>query len=226
MRTNSDIAYNSMLEMISNRLLLPGQKLNESDLSNQLEMSRTPVREALRRLQNDGLIEIIPNKGAFVKSFSLLEMAYGYEIVSMLTGMACKHISMNPEKISNSSFSDLYCLTEKMEDALQSSDKQTWVNLDIEFHKGIIDLADIWQLSNTYSHLVVWINQVLWHITPIYVNLESSNNDHRKILKLLKGGHSKEAQEFSQSHQMKTVNIIRSLSERDNKLMPYNIRRL
>lgn len=216
--TNADIAYSTLLEMISNRTILPGQKLIENDLSIQLGMSRTPVREALRKLQHDGLVENIANKGSFVKAYTFSEMADGYEIVSMLTGMACRHIAMDPQKIASSSFEELSSLIIKMDQAVLSSDKQTWVKLDIDFHRRIIELAAIWQLTNTYSHLVVWINQVLWHVTPIYVDIESSTNDHKKILQLLKDGLSDEAQQFAQSHQMKTVNIIRDISKQERSL--------
>lgn len=210
--TNSDIAYQKLLELIVNRRILAGQKLNETDLSKQLGMSRTPIREALRRLQQDGIVLIVPNKGSYVQSYTFAEMADGYEIISMLTGMACHHIAYNREQIDDSQFELLEKYLNQMDDAIHESDKHRWINLDIQFHKTIIDMPGIWQLSNTYAHLSIWVSQVLWHITPFYIDINSSTQDHRKIISLLKTAKPVDAREFAQSHQMKTVEIIRSIS--------------
>ena len=72
--------------LIADGQLLPGQRLVEADLSEQLKIGRGPIREALRILAGDGVVELMPNRGARVRSFTGREMA---EMIKALVGLLC-----------------------------------------------------------------------------------------------------------------------------------------
>jgi len=74
--------------MIVNQEMLPGNPIVEVDFAKKLNISRTPVRVAIRHLQEDGLVELVSNKGSFVKSFSKNDIILSFEIVEALEGMA------------------------------------------------------------------------------------------------------------------------------------------
>ena len=77
-------------EMIRQRVLTKGEKIKERDLCEQLGVSRTPVREALRTLKSEGLIDIIPNKGAFVSEPSIEKIKEIFEVMTLLEGEASR----------------------------------------------------------------------------------------------------------------------------------------
>jgi DNA-binding GntR family transcriptional regulator len=77
-------------EMIRQRVLTKGEKVKERDLCEQLGVSRTPVREALRTLKSEGLIDIIPNKGAFVSEPSIEKIQEIFEVMTLLEGEAAR----------------------------------------------------------------------------------------------------------------------------------------
>ena len=76
--TNSDYAYRLIRRNIMNLYLKPGAVLNEAELSDQLGMSRTPIREALILLKNEGLVDIMPQRGSRVSHISLSLVREGY----------------------------------------------------------------------------------------------------------------------------------------------------
>ena len=81
-------AYQKLKRIILGRQISPGEKLNESELAQGLGISRTPVREAINRLEKEGLVEIIPQRGAFVVQFSAKDVLELFLIRENLEGLA------------------------------------------------------------------------------------------------------------------------------------------
>ena len=79
---------NKIFDILRDRILNDeyehGQKLNELALANELKISRTPIREALKQLELEGLVESIPNKGVYVKGFSPRDIDDMFEILSLI----------------------------------------------------------------------------------------------------------------------------------------------
>jgi DNA-binding GntR family transcriptional regulator len=96
-----DQAYLTLREAIVDLRLPPGQPLRESVLSEQLGVSKTPVREALVRLQGDGLVTIEPYRGATVSSYDTTDLVEIYELRELLEGASARHAatSMKPEAL-------------------------------------------------------------------------------------------------------------------------------
>ena len=95
--SSGQAAYNALLKAISDGTLKPGDRLREVEVSNLLNLSRTPIREALRRLESEGIVEHQPRIGAAVRKLSHTEIVELYEMRVVLekTGaeMAAKHAS-------------------------------------------------------------------------------------------------------------------------------------
>jgi len=83
-------AYESIRDAIINGVLKPGQAITEEWLSNYLSVSRTPVREAFIRLQSEGLVRIVKNKGAFVREITPIDVAEIFQIRKLLESFAAK----------------------------------------------------------------------------------------------------------------------------------------
>jgi DNA-binding GntR family transcriptional regulator len=80
--------YNHIKKAILARKLAPGKQLVENNLSNSLGVSRTPIRNAIKRLSIEGLVDIIPNRGAFVTNPTKEEMIQAYELRAKLEYIA------------------------------------------------------------------------------------------------------------------------------------------
>ena len=95
----SEKVYTAILELIINHGLKPGEKLNEKYIASLLQVSRTPVREALRRLASDGLVDFYPRRGAFAKEITPKDIKEIYEIRRCLEVHAAQRTIGNiPEK--------------------------------------------------------------------------------------------------------------------------------
>ena len=85
-----DVVFNTLRQAIITGEFAPGERLMEISLANRLGVSRTPVREALRQLELEGLVRIIPNRGAFVEGITKEDVKDIYEIRARLEGLCAK----------------------------------------------------------------------------------------------------------------------------------------
>ncbi len=90
-----DSAYEKLLTLIVEGQLLPDQPISERQIAAELEIGRTPVREAMRALAQDGLLEIIPARGTFVRSISSDQLRELYEVRQALEGQAAELAAKN-----------------------------------------------------------------------------------------------------------------------------------
>jgi len=127
-----------------------GEKLTEQSICDKYKVSRTPVREALRQLEMEGLIETIPNRGAFVIGFSSQDMADMYELRKAYEVQAVKWAI---ERITDEEMEDLEETFEFMEFYTQKNDIDKMLNINTGFH----------QLIYTASH-----NRMLQHVLSSY----------------------------------------------------------
>ncbi len=120
--------YDRIKQDIVSGQLQPGEPLSEEDLAQRLQASRTPVREALRRLNHEGLVRIVPNKGAFVRVLTVRDIREIYELREALESFAAGQAAMrmSPEQVSAIS---------QLAESLKRRKK----------HLGYRDLRDSWE---------------------------------------------------------------------------------
>ena len=86
-----EVAYEALRDAIVKRQLLPGDRLMETELANEMGISRTPVREAMRRLETDGYVVIQPRKGSYVADISIKDIEDVFEIRTVLEMLAARN---------------------------------------------------------------------------------------------------------------------------------------
>ena len=178
--TTVDTVYLSLRRMILHKELVPGQKLSEIGLSEQLGVSRTPVREALRRLSNDGFTVIVPKSGAWVASPSRKEVEDAYAMRAKLEGWAASMASRNVTHLF------LARLEEKIQEEdhiFEVRDLEQYLDVNTAFHMIIAEASgntvlmeyvqDI--LSKTFIYMVFMERYFDFENNP-------SLDEHRKIL--------------------------------------------
>lgn len=129
----------------------PGEALREANLANQLGVSRGPIREAFRSLEEKGLVKVEKNRGVFVRVISLEEADEIFEVRRALENLIVARLIKKPEVILNS---DVPALLVKSKKLAAKGDVAGCHALNIEFHERLAELAGNETLLNTYRKLV------------------------------------------------------------------------
>lgn len=133
---------------ILNGEIKPGERIKELEISKELNISRGPVREALRQIEQEGLVTYSPNKGCTVKTISPSDMTEVYLIRSTLEALAVKIYSGN---MRESTIAKLERLAEKIGERAEENDLSGIVESDEEFHSTIVKEADVKLLYDTWK---------------------------------------------------------------------------
>ncbi len=122
------IVYEKLKEAILDGAIPPGERLSEVELAEQLMVSRTPVREAIRQLAETGLIMLVPRRGAFVILPTTEDARHLYEVRTALELLALKRLCGNPPR------EELQDLRKAFEEVSNASNSKAFLDLDMELH--------------------------------------------------------------------------------------------
>ena len=179
------------------------EELKEKTIGDELGVSRTPVREALRQLELEGLVTIIPNKGAYVVGISKEDIQDIYEIRSRLEGLcakwACCHITKEQldELEENIYLSEFH--------AGKEGHAEQILELDNKFHEILYEASESPVLKHTLSDFHHYVQRVRKITLADPKRAVASNEEHRKIVEALKAKDSKKAEELATIHMMNTI---------------------
>lgn len=183
MRELNQRAYDEIRRGILDGKLLPSSPISEYQLAAALKISRTPVREALKRLEEEGLVWSIPNKGTFVTKVSAQDIMEIYQVREGLEGLAAR---IAAEQMSES---DIHLLEKEiiLEDELKSSGRVDEIfNCDIRIHKLIIASTQNIRLGAILATLDDQMHRVriIFSQSPDW--LDSTLKDHTEIVEKIK----------------------------------------
>jgi DNA-binding GntR family transcriptional regulator len=160
-----------------------GQQLSERQLAEELGVSKTPVREALAELRNEGLVRIYPQRGAFVFTLSAREVAELCEFRSTLESAALRlAIGRNPDAFANA----LAPIVTDMASAQRRGDQRAYLELDTRYHAIFFQHCDNSYLRECYERNVGKIAALRTHlaIKPLHTRL--SFQEHRQMLETIR----------------------------------------
>jgi phosphonate utilization transcriptional regulator len=179
--------------------LASGDKLNEAEIALQLGVSRGPVREAFRALEETGLVHTEKNRGVFVRVIAIDEADQIYELRANFDQMAGRKIagSITPEQLK-----DLRSLVERMEKATSRDDLDAYHDLNLKFHDAIVDYAGNRKLLDAYRRLVNELNLFRRHTLAQRDRLPNSTREHRKIVDSIAGGNADATGKLLYDHAM------------------------
>lgn len=185
-----------LLELIMSKQLLPGNRIVETRLAKELQVSQAPVREAIRELEQMNLIETIPHQGTFVKKFNKEEMAEAYYLREALEGFATRQAT---EHISNLEIQELEEMIFEMEIFASKGKMTELAEKDIKFHEKIFEISANKLLIKTYN--IVKMNN-LFVIGPKLSNkdLQEVAQRHRSIVEALKLKDVDQAEQVARLH--------------------------
>ncbi len=190
-------AYHIMRMAIRELLLPPGSAVLERELAEVLEMSRTPVREALVRLETDGMVKIIPRRGFIVEPIVREDLEEIYEIAESLDGLAAEKATGT---VTECDLKQLDLLVREQEQAIEGDDLMKWAKLDDEFHSLIIKLAQHQRLNvvvDIHSDHLYRARLFTIHNRPAP---ERSILEHKAIIACMRARDGAAARKVMQSH--------------------------
>lgn len=179
-------AYRRLKDEIRSNRMPPGYQAPEPEIALHLGMSRTPVREALIRLQAEGLVELIPRRGARVLPVSTGDMKEIYEILTALEPEAAA--SLAARKPSDAELKPLCQATDEMEAALNDRDLDRWAEADDRFHKALLDLHGNRRMRAFVASLYDQAHRARMVTLRLRDLPVRSTQDHREVVELLRAG--------------------------------------
>ncbi len=205
-------AYQAIRGRILDNVYPPGHQALESDLADQLGISRTPVREALIRLHKEGLVEVVPRHGMRVLPVSPADMA---EIYTVLTALECAAAELVAARgPGERELKPLTEATRDMDRALKADDLDAWAAADERFHRTLAELAGNRMLLETIGNF--WdrahrARMVTLRLRPKPVN---STREHTLLVERLRAGDAGGAVEVNRAHRARASRELLDLFER------------
>jgi DNA-binding GntR family transcriptional regulator len=199
-RGQTDVSLLSRLrELVLSDDYPPGTALSEVRLAEHFDVSRTPVREALKQLQIEGLVEIRPKVGTFVRRISRREIVEMFEVKEVLEGMAARLMARRGQVPE---LEMLRANLESLERAAQRGDIAAYAALVHEFHHTIVRGSDNHKLAEHYTSLM---NQLAYHRLVLASlrhpgRLGRSCVEHRRVVELISQKDGEAAERAMRDH--------------------------
>lgn len=192
-----EVVFENMRKAIIEGVLKPGERLMEIQLADQLGVSRTPVREAIRMLELEGLVVMLPRKGAYVANISKKDLLDILEVRVGLEGLAAYCAA---ERMTEDDIKRLEIISKDIEDAVYKNDVDTMLVKDEEFHTLIFQATGNKRLMN----MMINIWETVYRFRLMYMSDYSSAvnivDEHKKIIEAFKKGRANLAEKLAKEH--------------------------
>jgi DNA-binding GntR family transcriptional regulator len=181
--TLSEDIYVSLLKAIMAGRIGPGEHLVELILADQFQVSRVAVRDALRRLANDGVVEIVPNRGVFTIQLLRRDIDEIFSLRATLEGMAVRIIAERGRR------SDFAILDEIVDEMVGLKNDQIEITqLDTRFHRKLVSLSGHSRLRRVWDNLAAQISMVIYQSSTYYADSGNLDVRHRHLVQTMQAG--------------------------------------
>ncbi|ODM27192.1 GntR family transcriptional regulator [Acetivibrio mesophilus] len=192
-----EVIFNTLREAIIAGELKPGERLMEVKLAEKMGVSRTPVREAIRKLELEGLVEMLPRKGAHVAELSAKDIMDVLEVRASLDGLAT---ALAAERITDGEIKELEHIQSQFLAYANKDNLQGSIKKDVEFHELIYRASRNERLIQISSNLREQIQRFRVIYLKDYSNPKELIKEHQYILEAISTRDKTAAQEYAQKH--------------------------
>lgn len=192
-----DVVFENLRTAILEGNLKAGQRLMEVQLAEQLGVSRTPIREAIRKLELEGLVVMLPRKGAYVANMSFKDLIDVLEIRSSLEGLAA---SLAAERLREEDIAELERVAKEFETSVRETDIDNVLKKDVEFHEKIFLMANNKKLYQLITSLWEQVHRFRVTYVSNYDASLSLVDEHNRILEAIKSGDCELAKKYATEH--------------------------
>ncbi len=191
-------------EAILGGALKPGERIVEVDLARRMGISRGPLREAIQRLREEGLVECVDGRGAFVKELSLSDIEELYQVRAVLEGLAAR---LATERLSAAEREQLRGQVPEMWEAARKGDVAALARLNRQFHGHLLQASGNSYLINSLSRLY-GLQRMVSVVQRRYLeDLPAMVAAHEAILDCVLGGDAEGAERLMRGHILKDVDF-------------------
>lgn len=203
-------AFLILRDKILNEEYTKGQKLNEVTLAKALEISRTPIREALKQLELEGLVQSIPNKGVYVIGFSPRDIDDMFEIRLALEGLA---IQLAIERMDDEHLKVIKEVYTTMEFYTQIDDAKKVSELNIQFHDSIYQATQSKYFAQLLKDINYYVSVTSRHSILRPQRLDTAIVEHKAILDAIISKDKTLAKKMIKRHIRATQMLVRQYFE-------------
>jgi DNA-binding GntR family transcriptional regulator len=206
-RTLVDVAVRDLRESILSGELLPGSPLILTDLADHLSMSVMPVREAIRRLQVEGLVDQVPHRGARVSQVSIPDLEDLYSVRVALETMATRRAAL---RFTEADYEKMSGVLDEYLAAHKGGDEARGREMHAAFHLGLYEVSGsrwilrtvrpLWEAAERYQRLS----------TKLRGSLEERHKEHRQILECCRRRDAEAAGAALEEHLSRTMNLVKA----------------
>ncbi|MEG0923767.1 MAG: GntR family transcriptional regulator [Anaerovoracaceae bacterium] len=200
-----EIVYEELKMQILTGKVVPGTRMMEVELADDMGVSRTPVREAIRKLEKEGLVTIEPRKGAYASNISVKDMVDVLEVREDLEGLAA---SLAASRITKEQREELIRATQGYSDAVKANDTEKIIHYDEMFHKLIVTCSGnktLIQFGETVQELALRFRYLYYDDFSRY---EKMPMEHKEIIDAIVSGDSESARVAADKHVKKLKEFV------------------
>ena len=181
------------------------EELKETAIGTELGVSRTPVREALRQLELEGLVKIVPNKGAYVTGITAKDVRDIYKIRAKLEGLCARWAT---DAITQEQIEQLEEITYLSEFHAKRQNFEQVFELDSRFHEALYISSNSKILDHVLTDFHAYVQRVRRMTISSPVRAPKSNEEHKQILEAIKEKDPDKAEKLATTHIMNTIKSI------------------
>ena len=207
----TDRTFLAIREAIMELNFLPGEMIRKHDICNTLGVSRSPVSEALAKLRNEGLVEVIPQSGTFVSRFSLQDIKEGAFLREAIE-LAC--IEILASNISEQQLTDLNRNLKLQKVLAETDDYQGFYQLDAEMHGMIMDFTGYKNLAKVTKTGWVQVDRARQLLLPVDGRLKKAFQEHKAVIEALEQNDVALAREKMRTHLNQLILLLTPLEKK------------
>lgn len=206
-------AYHDLKGRILSNEYPPAFQATETEIAHRLAMSRTPVHEALLRLQSDGLVELLPRHGVRVLPIYPADLREIYELLCCLESTAAELMANRRLPADAPEFAEMEAANVAMDEALARDDLDTFAEMDDRFHRLLVRYSG----NERLMRFVFSISDQQHRARRLTLRLRpkptQSSAEHRTTLEAIRRGDARAAHELHKAHRVRGMNLILGLIE-------------
>lgn len=201
-KTLREQAEHALREMIGSYRFAPGKWINVERLAKDLGVSRTPVWQALKTLETEGLVVHVPNRGIRMAEMTPQMATDLYTVRGPLEGLAAR---LAAERINQRTLKKMDSLLRSQREVVNRADVVAYSKLDFEFHAYIYEASGNWLIKELLENIKARSRPIICDITPILPELY---DDHEKVVEALTDGRPAQAEQVMLRHNRRMRRLV------------------
>jgi len=185
--------------------IAPGAKLNERELSELLQVSRTPLREAIKMLAAEGLVELLPNRGAVAASLSEQDVADTFEVIAGLEGQSGE---LAAQRITDAKLAEIRAMQFEMMAAFTRRDLSNYYRINALIHSAINAAAKNPVLSATYNQVNARLQALRYRSNQDGQKWDHAAREHEQMIEALAAHDAAAMREVLLSHLQRKLDVV------------------